>query len=99
MSDLAAYTEAVRELAKRYAEIAAENIHGDYVFSAKPNPAHVAMFSLDKDLIRKDLTETVEICKRHNTPCELILKDVSTLNNDPSRLNEWEKIAMEVAGA
>ena len=57
------------------------------------------MFSLDKDLIRKDLTETVEICKRHNTPCELILKDVSTLNNDPSRLNEWEKIAMEVVGA
>lgn len=80
-------------------EIAAENIHGDYVFSAKPNPAHVAMVSLDKDLIRKDLAETVEICMRHNTPCELILKDVSTVNNDPSRLSEWEKIAMEVVGA
>lgn len=77
-------------------EIAAANIQGDYVFSAKPNPAHVAMFSLDKDLIRNDLKETVEICRRHNTPCELILKDVSTVNNDPSRLTEWERIAMEV---
>jgi hypothetical protein len=79
-------------------EIAAENIHGDYVFSSKPNPAHVAMGSFDADLVRKDLTETVEICRRHNTPCELILKDVSTVCNDPSRLTEWEKIAMDVVG-
>lgn len=77
-------------------EIAAENIHGDYVFSAKPNPAHVAMGSFDADLIRRDLKETVEICRRHNTPCELILKDVSTVRNDPSRLSEWEKIAMDI---
>jgi hypothetical protein len=78
-------------------EVAAEMIHGDYVFSAKPNPAHVAMFSLDTDLIRKDLMETVEICRRHNTPCELILKDVSTVCHDPNRLKEREGIAMEVA--
>lgn len=80
-------------------EIAAANIHGDYVFSAKPNPSHVAMGSFDADLIRKDLTETVEICRRHNTPCELILKDVSTVCKDPGRLVEWEKIAMDVVGA
>ncbi|MBT3191979.1 MAG: hypothetical protein HN341_05435, partial [Verrucomicrobia bacterium] len=30
--------------------IAAENIHGDYVFSAKPNPAHLAMGAFDADL-------------------------------------------------
>ncbi len=80
-------------------EIAAANIHGDYVFSAKPNPAYVAMGSFDADLVRKDLEETVEICRRHKTPCELILKDVSTVCNDPSRLVQWEKIAMEVVGA
>lgn len=77
-------------------EMSAAKIHGDYVFSAKPNPAHVAMGSFDAELIRKDLTETVEICRRHNTPCELILKDVSTVCNDPRRLTEWEKIAMDV---
>lgn len=80
-------------------EVAAEAIHGDYVFSAKPNPAHVAMGSFDAELVRKDLTETVEICRRHNTPCELILKDISTVCKDPSRLSEWEKIAMDVVGA
>ena len=77
-------------------EIAAEKIHGDYVFSAKPNPSHVAMGSFDADLIRKDLQETVDICRRHNTPSELILKDISTVCNDPSRLTQWEAIAMEV---
>ena len=80
-------------------EIAATNIHGDYVFSAKPNPAYVAMGSFDAALVRKDLAETVEICRRHNTPCELILKDVSTVCHDPARLSQWEQIAMEVVGA
>ena len=54
------------------------------------------MFSMDTDLIRRDLTETVDICRRHNTPCELILKDISTVNNEPNRLREWEEIAMEI---
>ncbi|HAS83931.1 MAG TPA: hypothetical protein DCS43_14950 [Verrucomicrobia bacterium] len=80
-------------------EIAAEKIHGDYVFSAKPNPSYVAMGSFDAALVRKDLEETVEICRRYNTPCELILKDVSTVCNDPSRLTQWEQIAMDVVGA
>ena len=77
-------------------EIAAEAIHGAYVFSAKPNPSHVAMGSFDEELVRKDLQETVDICRRHNTPCELILKDISTVCNDPARLARWEQIAMEV---
>ncbi len=77
-------------------EVAAERIHGDYVFSAKPNPAHVAMGGFDEDLIRRDLAETVAVCRRHGTPCELILKDVSTVCNDPARLVRWERIAMEV---
>jgi len=80
-------------------ELSAERIHGDYVFSAKPNPSYVAMGSFDAELIRKDLAETVDICRRHATPCELILKDVSTVCNDPGRLTEWEKIAMDVVDA
>jgi hypothetical protein len=80
-------------------EVAAESIHGDYVFSAKPNPSYVAMPSFDEELIRRDLEETVEICRRHRTPCELILKDVSTVLDQPGRLTAWERIAMEVAGA
>lgn len=80
-------------------EMAAAKIHGDYVFSAKPNPAYVAMGSFDEALVRKDLEETLAICRRHDTPCELILKDVSTVCKDPSRLTQWERIAMELVGA
>ncbi|MAE65977.1 MAG: hypothetical protein CMJ18_17030 [Phycisphaeraceae bacterium] len=80
-------------------EKAAERIHGDYVFSAKPNPAFVAMDRFDADLVRRDLEETVAVCRRHQTPCELILKDVSTVLNDPPRLEAWEAIAMEVVRA
>ncbi|MBI1336209.1 MAG: hypothetical protein GC164_04520 [Phycisphaera sp.] len=79
--------------------IMAEKIHGDYVMSAKPNPAFLAMDSFDEGLVRKELVETVESCRKHNTPCELILKDLSTIRNDPARLSEWERIAMEVVGA
>ena len=61
-----------------------------------PFAASLAMISFDADLVRKDLAETVEICRRHNTPCELILKDVSTVCNNPIRLTQWEQIAMEV---
>ena len=63
------------------------------------HPAHLAMFSLDEDLVRKELTDIVEVCRRHQTPCELILKDVSTVCREPGRLTAWERIAMEVVGA
>jgi hypothetical protein len=77
----------------------AEAIGGDYVLSAKPNPAYLAMDRFDGALVRKELQATVAACRRHGTPCEMILKDVSTVRNDPARLREWEQIAMEVAEA
>jgi hypothetical protein len=77
-------------------EIGARNIHGDFVFSNKPSPAYVAVDSFDEDLIRKDLAETKEICRRHNCPLEFILKDISTVHNEPDRLKKWADIAMEI---
>jgi hypothetical protein len=78
-------------------KIGAGNIHGDFVFSGKPSPAYVAMDSFDGDLIRKDLSETKEICGRTNCPLEFILKDISTVHNEPERLRKWADIAMQVA--
>jgi hypothetical protein len=77
-------------------ETGAGNIHGDFVFSNKPNPAYVAVDSFDGDLIRKDLMETKEICRRYKCPLEFILKDISTVHNDPERLRKWAEIAMGV---
>jgi hypothetical protein len=78
-------------------ERGAAEIHGDYVFSNKPNPAFVAVTSFDDALIRKDLTETRDICKRHGCPLEFIFKDISTVRNEPERLKKWAAIAMDVA--
>jgi hypothetical protein len=74
-----------------------EKIGKDYVFSCKPNPAHLAATRFDGDLIRKDLLETKAICRKYGCPVEFILKDLSTVNHEPDRLLKWAKIAMEIA--
>jgi len=75
---------------------AAAAIGGDYVFSRKPNPAMLAGDAFHEERVRADLAETLRICREHDTPCELILKDVSTIAYDPSRLDRWTRIAMEL---
>jgi hypothetical protein len=77
-------------------ERGAAEIGRDYVFSHKPNPAYLVHF--DEDLIRKDIVETVRICKENGCPCEIILKDISTVLYKPQNLWRWAQIAMEVAG-
>jgi hypothetical protein len=71
----------------------AAEIGRDYVFSHKPNPAYLVHF--DEGLIRKDLEETVRICRENGCPLELILKDVSTVLYKPQNLWRWAEIAME----
>jgi hypothetical protein len=78
-------------------ERAAANIHGDYVFSLKPNPAFLAFDTFDPKEVEKEMREAVAACKRHGTTCEFILKDVSTVRYQPERLTEWGSIAMRVA--
>jgi len=78
-------------------ERGAEEISRDYVFSNKPNPAYIAFQSFDGEIVRKDLEETRDICKRHGCPLELIFKDISTVYNEPMRLKQWANIAMKVA--
>jgi len=81
------------------AERGASQMAGDLVFSAKPNPAFVAMDSFDEGLIRKELRHIIATCRKYGTPCELILKDVSTVKHQPQRLTWWERIAREEADA
>jgi len=71
-------------------------IGGDYVFSRKPNPALLAGDIFHEERVRADLAETLRICREYDCPCELILKDVSTIGYDPSRLDRWTRIAMEL---
>ncbi len=77
-------------------ERGAERIGRDLVFSRKPSPALVAGDSWNPEAVRLDLDRTVQACRRHGTPVELVLKDISTVRYQPQRLWEWAEIARRV---
>lgn len=74
--------------------ISAEQMGGDFVLSRKPNPAFIAQ-GLEEAEIRRELRETLDACRRTGTPCELILKDISTVGYQPERVFRWAEIARE----
>lgn len=74
----------------------ADEIHGDYVFSNKPSPALLAASTLDEDAVRAHIRHVMDACRRTDTPCEFLLKDISTVCYHPEHLTAWEKIAMEL---
>ncbi|NJD04782.1 MAG: hypothetical protein FIA99_19770 [Ruminiclostridium sp.] len=73
-------------------QAAAENMGKDYVMARKPNPSFVAMDTFDDKIITDDIKTTLKACVKNNTPCEFILKDITTVRNDPQRLSNWYKI-------
>lgn len=73
----------------------AEQLRGDYVFARKPNPAYVAMRT-DPDVIRRETEETVTACIKHGCPCELVLKDISTVSHRPENLTVWAQTVSDV---
>lgn len=75
----------------------AAEIGREYVYSKKPNPAQLAFESFEPEAVRAHLEATIDACRPHGCPIELILKDISTVRNDPKRLLEWARIAMDVA--
>lgn len=78
-------------------ELGSEAMGGAYVFSYKPNPAFLSSGTAwDAALVRQDLQEACAAASKYGNPCELILKDVSTVGGKPQRLWEWAKIAREI---
>ena len=76
-------------------ESSAEQIGGNYVYSRKPNPANVAIRT-DPDVIRREIEETVKVCIRHGCPCDITLKDISTVSGRPENLFLWSEVASDV---
>ena len=71
----------------------AEALGRDYVFSRKPNPALISTGIFDEDAIRADIRETLDVAG--DCRLEIIMKDVHTLDNDPTRLARWVELARE----
>ena len=74
----------------------AEKIGPELIMSNKPNPVFIATSSVNYDEIRSDLRETVKAAKDNNVNLEIILKDISTVQYQPERIEKWAEIAMEV---
>ena len=71
-------------------EVAARSIGSDYVLAAKPNPAFVNFSSFNPDPVREEITRVLDACKRYGTTCEFVLKDISTIANNPANLSQWD---------
>ena len=72
--------------------IAAEAMGSDYVMARKPNPAFLAFEQMNEDSIRSEVRATLEACKNNSTPVVFVLKDITTVQNEPARLQRWHDI-------
>lgn len=77
---------------------AAEAVGSDYVISAKPNPANLPYAASNPDLIRKEIRNLLIGCRKNSTPCEILLKDISTVGSNLENLIVWNRIAEEEVG-
>ena len=71
------------------AEVAARNIGSDYVLAAKPNPAFVNSPTFNPEPVEQEIRRVLDACKRYGTTCEFVLKDISTIANNPNNLTQW----------
>jgi len=76
---------------------AAEKVGDRFIFAWKPNPAFLAYDRWNPELIRRDITEKMEIASANDCIMEIHLKDISTVRYEPHRLTEWNQIAQECA--
>ncbi len=65
-----------------------------YVFSHKPNPACFAGDRLDLPRAEQELRSRLE--QSGDMPCEVIMKDISTVRGDAQRLIDWCQMAYRV---
>jgi hypothetical protein len=75
-------------------EIMADGLGKDYIYCRKPNPTLISTGYFDDDAIRADIRTTSHFASGCNL--EFAMKDVHTLNNEPSRLGRWVKLAHQV---
>ena len=83
-----------------WADIArcAEGLGTDYVLSYRPNPAEMGAVGFDEKKIKSILHRDMSIMKANNCRFDITLKDMQTIENDPTRLKRWVELTREVVG-
>ena len=77
-------------------EQAARNIGSDYVLAGKPNPAFVNAQTFNPEPVKQEIKGYLDACKRYGTTCEFVLKDISTIANNPKNLTKWAETVSEM---
>ena len=76
-------------------DICAQKLIGDYIFSWKPQPAHL-VGEFDPGTIREYIQHTLEVTKENHCVLEMILKDTHTVEHYPDRMDIWTRIARDL---
>jgi hypothetical protein len=74
--------------------ISAEIIGREYEMAVKMNPANVSA-GFDEDTIRKEYREIAGAAKKNGCAFDIVLKDISSVDNKPQNLIRWAEIVME----
>ena len=72
----------------------AEQIGTDYVLSYRPSPTDMVGWGFDADRVRTIMRRDLEVCRGCHV--DITLKDVETVQYDPSRVRRWVEITREV---
>lgn len=72
----------------------AEQIGQDYVLSYRPSPSDMVGYDFDPERVRRILTRDLAACAGCHV--DITLKDVETVQGDPTRVKRWVEMAREV---
>ena len=72
----------------------AEQIGQDYVLSYRPSPADMVAYGFEPDRVRRILRRDLGACR--DCHVDITLKDVETVQGDPTRVRRWVVLAREV---
>jgi hypothetical protein len=76
-------------------EKSAQELGADYGFSWKPNPAIIAAPTWNPDAVRRSIRDFC--AKTRGCVTDITMKDTHTCCNEPHRLSEWVRVALQVA--
>ena len=72
----------------------AEKLKGNYIFSWKPNPAHL-VGNFDPTAIERYVQHTLEVTQENGCVLEMILKDTHTCEHQLERFDIWTQVARQ----
>lgn len=72
----------------------ARQIGRDYILSYRPSPSDMVGYGFDPERIRRILTQDLDACR--DCVVDITLKDVETVQSDPTRIRRWVGIVREM---